>query len=267
MRIIHPRRLWFAPAIGLLAAVTTVSLAIAGPAAAGPLSRIDAAAAQPYVASPTYGALPVPDYEALWSVALADGQQIIVKLYMPDSEDFDLYLWGPNTTDFTWHSSALVDGDYYLDNYEVLKYVVPTGQGGTYYVDIRSFSTPADPSYWFTVNIQSPGARAVVTAPAVRKVVRLSREYRAYGTLKPLHLAGESTVKVQWQKYVNRRWRTDSTERPDNIDYRAFTRYQVEYEFWGWGSGSMRWRVRAIHPADAMHPRAVSAWRYFVVRN
>jgi hypothetical protein len=53
--------------------------------------------------------------------------------------------------------------------------------------------------------------------------MRTGHSYTSYGTLKPLHLAGDQNVKVQWQKYSNGRWRGAGTMRPENIDYRSFT--------------------------------------------
>jgi hypothetical protein len=265
MHITYLKQRGFRLAAGLL--IAAVALLAAASAAAGPLARIDVTAAQPYVASPTYGTLVAPDYEALWSVSLAAGQQIIVTLNMPANEDFDLGLWPPGTVDFSGDSSAVASAASYGDDPEALKYVVPAGQGGTYYIHVESLSTPDDPSYWFRVDIQSPGERAIVTAPAVRKRMRTGHQYVSYGTLQPLHLAGDQSVTVQWQKYSNGRWRAGGTTRSENVDYSSYTRYKVEYSFYGWGSGSMRWRVRAMHLKDAMHPRAVSAWRYFSVSN
>ena len=59
------------------------------------------------------------------------------------------------------------------------------------------------------------------------------------------------------------------TNRPENVDYyngtTRSTRYKVAYSYWGIGSGTMRWRVRAIHLADKLHPRKVSAWHYLAL--
>ena len=53
--------------------------------------------------------------------------------------------------------------------------------------------------------------------------------------------------------------------RPTNLDYRTYTRYKVSFSITGWGHGTMRWRVQAIHLKDALHPQKASAWRYFSV--
>ena len=45
------------------------------------------------------------------------------------------------------------------------------------------------------------------------------------------------------------------------------TRFKVSYSFWGLGSGTMRWRVQAIHLADQLRPSRSSAWRCFTVKN
>jgi hypothetical protein len=99
----------------------------------------------------------------------------------------------------------------------------------------------------------------------VGKYLRARRNYTYYGTLKPLHFFGDKAIKVVWQKYTGGRWRTALTMRPTNIDYAAYTRYKVSFRFTGYGHGTIRWRVQAIHLKDALHPQKASAWRYFYV--
>ena len=150
---------------------------------------------------------------------------------------------------------------------------MPAGGAGTYYIEawwdqLGSLETG---SYGMWVSIQSPSTAVRITAPAVKARLRTNRSYTSWGTLQPLHYAGDSTVKIVWQKYYRGRWRTDSTSRPQNEDYyngaTRYTRFEVSYSFWGLGSGTMRWRVQAVHPADRLHPSRSSAWRYFTVKN
>jgi hypothetical protein len=151
---------------------------------------------------------------------------------------------------------------------ESFKYIVPTGAGGTYYINVWSDGTDvSNGAYTLAANVQSPSTTAVrITPPAVPLRAVSGRRYTSYGTLRPLHYAGDQTVKVEWQKYSGGRWRAAGTMRPVNRNYSSYTRYKVSYSFYGSGSGSMRWRVRAIHLADQLHPRKASAWRYFSVK-
>lgn len=255
--------------IVLLLAAATMWASPAGAAVEGRTDgRLGTDAAQSFVSSPTYSTLTDANgYEELWSIPLQAGQQLIVNLFPSSGEDLDLALWGPETTEVTSHSQALDVSWQFGDKPEAIKYVVPAGGAGTYYIDVWSSDAPAGGYYWYTVNVQSPGGRASITPPAVKKYLRTGRWYTAYGTLKPLHFAGDRSVKVVWQKYYKKRWRAAGNERPYNLDYRGSTRYRVKIKFYGWGKGTMRWRVRAIHLKDELHPRRVSAWRYFYVKN
>lgn len=213
-----------------------------------------------------YGTLLGPDYEDMWSVFLEDGQQLIVTMYSAESEDFDLCLWAPGTTDISSKSDALVKEAHYSGT-ESIKYVVPPGAGGTYFINpFCIFAPEATGSYHFSVDVQSPASRVAITAPAVPGTVRTNHTYTSYGTLRPLHFAEDTSVRVEFQKYSKGRWRAGGTVSASSEDYQGFTRYQAEYSFYGWGSGKIRWRVRAVHLADEMHPRQASAWRSFWVK-
>ena len=208
--------------------------------------------------------LEAPGYEDLWTVSVKAGQQLIVTMNPPSGGDFDLALWAPGTTDFSSKSSALRLSAHY-SGLEDLKYIVPSGAGGKYVIDVWADGDGGQ--YRLRVNKQSPSRTAVrITPPAVPYRCVTGRSYTAYGTLKPLHFRGDQTVKVVWQKYSGGRWRADSSERTQNLNYRTYTRFKVGFSFWGYGSGTMRWRVRAIHLADKLHPQKASAWRYFTVR-
>jgi hypothetical protein len=217
----------------------------------------------PVTASVEYGTLLGPDYEDLWSVFLGDGQQLIVTMYSAEGEDFDLCLWAPGTTDISYKSGAVVRSMHYSGT-ESIKYVVPPGAGGTYYINVFSIFDPeASGSYHFTVDVQSPGSSVSITAPAVPGTVRTYHDYTARGTLRPLHFVEDTSVRVEFQKYSGGRWRAAGSVSATNEDYQGYTRYTVEYSFSGWGSGKIHWRVRAVHLADEMHPRKASAWRTF----
>jgi hypothetical protein len=115
---------------------------------------------------------------------------------------------------------------------ESIKYVVPPGAGGAYLINPFCIGEPeATGSYPFTVDVQSPASRVAITHPAVPGTVRTGRTSTSQGDLHPLHSAEDTSVSVEFQKY-----------------------------------SKGRWRVRAVHLADQMHPRQASAWRTFWVK-
>lgn len=222
--------------------------------------------ARPLPSSPVSGSLKAPFFVDLWSLHLDAGQQIIVTMTAA-ADSLETCLWPPGTVEVGDTSGSVARSGTY-DEVKRFKYVVPSGRGGTYYIEQwSSGSGVSDASYSFSVDVQSPSRNVAVTAPAVPRSLRAWRDYSAYGTLKPLHFAGDESVKVVWQKYSGGRWRTDATMRPENTDYKGYTRFKVEFSFSAVGSGTMRWRVQAIHLKDALHPQKASAWRYFTVTN
>ncbi len=211
--------------------------------------------------------LTAPGYSDLWKVDLAAGQQLITTLIPPGSEDFDLCLWAPGTTDFSDPYQSAIHSMHY-SGAESFKYFVPSGAGGTYYLGVwAGSSSVSDGSYRLWFNVQSPSATAVrITPPQVPLRSVTNKTYRSYGTLKPLHYVKDTSVRCVFEKYSGGRWRSAGTRSAANTNYNGYTRYKITYSFWGYGSGSMKWRVRAVHIADKLHPRKVSAWRYFTVR-
>ncbi len=221
--------------------------------------------ALPLPPSPVYNALEPPFYVDLWSCDLKPRQQIIVTMTPPAGESFETCLWPPGTQEVA-DTSAAVAMSRTFDDTKRFKYIVPEGQGGTYSIEQwNAGASVSNGDYSFKVDVQSPSTNVTPTPPAVAKNLRTGRQYTYFGTLKPLHFAGESSVKVVWQKYTGGAWRTASVMRPTNIDYATYTRYKVSFSVAGWGHGTMRWRVQAIHLKDALHPQRASAWRYFSV--
>jgi len=245
-------------------------LLVVAAGAAGPAVAEAAHGAMPVpvpVTGPTmYGTLVGPDYEDVWSLFVGDGQQLIVTMYSAEGEDFDLCLWAPGTTDVSSKNDALVTS-WHFGGAESIKYVVPPGAGGTYYINpFCIFAPEATGSYHFTVDVQSPASRVTITAPSVPGTARTYHDYTSYGILRPLHFVEDTSVRVEFQKYSKGRWRAAGSVSASNEDYQGYTRFGVEYSFTGWGSGKIRWRARAVHLADEMHPRQASAWRSFWVK-
>jgi hypothetical protein len=251
-----------------LTALPGVSAVAAAPAAAvlHAARAGSTAEARPLPDLTVFGVLQAPGYEDIWSFSLEGGQQAIIEMTPPEGEDFRLALFPPGTTATDRLADAVATS---LDPFDpqALKYVAPPSGGGVYYIDVWSFySSVDDGSYTLEVDIQSPTRNVKVTAPNVPSTVRVNRDYTSRGTLNPRHMPGESSVTVEWQKLSGGRWRSEGTDRVENEDFGSITRYKVEYSFFGWGSGKIKWRVRAIHRADELHPRVVSPWRYFWVK-
>jgi hypothetical protein len=260
-----------------LVCVLLVGVAAGGAVAAPASVTADAALPLPSAWPAAFAdKVEVPAYVDLWSVSLAEGQQIIANMTLVNSDDvLGVCLWAPGTTDFSDPLGASLKSDAtWFGNYASYKYIVPPGAAGTYYIEVwwNDLYTLFDGSYLMWVSVQSPSTTAVsITAPAVKARLRAFRDYTFRGALRPLHYSGDESVQVVWEKYQRGRWRRDSTERPDNEDYfngtSRLTRFKVSFSFLAVGSGTMRWRVRAIHLADTLHPRKASAWRYFTVTN
>jgi len=250
----------------LFVAVLVVCGALSITAVAAPLRAAhtgSTADAQPLPGTTYHGTLESPDYEDIWTIALGGGEQAIIALVPPEGEDFRLALFPPGTTTTDDVSAAVATSQHPFDP-QALKYVAPGSGGGTYFIDIWSaYSFVDDGSYTLEVDIQAPTRDVRVTAPNVPGTVRTNKDYTSRGTLSPRHMPGDHSVTVEWQKYSGGRWRGAGTDRPENEDYGGVTRYTVAYSFMGWGSGKMKWRVRAVAPADELHPRATSAWRTF----
>lgn len=259
--------------VGLL----LVGVAAGGAAAAPGRATADSALPLPIAWPAAFSDTVVgPDYVDLWTVSLGAGQQVIADMTPVEGDDeIGVSLWAPGTTDFSDpYDSTLVHDMRYFTGSASYKYIVPAGATGTYYIGVWSdeYSAGADGPYRMWVSVQSPSKTAVrISPPAVRARLRTNRDYVSWGTLRPLHYAGDETVKVEWQKFYQGRWRRAGTDRPENRDSydgtTRYTRFRLAYSFWGIGSGTLRWRVRAIHLADGLHPRKASAWRYFKVSN
>lgn len=72
------------------------------------------------------------DWDDVYSVSLTAGQMIVASINGPTNSEYDLYLYPPGTTDFSDHYVTYAAGSMYPNR---ISYVVPSGQGGTYYLD------------------------------------------------------------------------------------------------------------------------------------
>ncbi len=107
------------------------------------------------------------DENDVFSVSLAEGEQIMTSLIGQLNTDFDLYLYPPGSADLSSGPVATSAGSGYP---EKIKYVVPAGAGGTYY--LRAAFTPASSgTYALAYNIGpadvTPPITSLSTSPAV----------------------------------------------------------------------------------------------------
>jgi hypothetical protein len=103
----------------------------------------------------------------VFSVSLADGQQILASLTGQAGTDFDLYLYPPGSTDFSSSTVAGSAGGYP----EKINYIVPAGAGGTYYVRAAFPGYTLGGTYALTYSIGAadvtPPVTAIVASPAL----------------------------------------------------------------------------------------------------
>ena len=100
----------------------------------------------------------------------------------------------------------------------------------------------------------------VIPAGTVRK---RGVAYSTYGFLKPRHKAGTRTIQLVTARLVGKKWVAGPTFKPVNHNYySSYTRYLLKIKLGTAG----RWRIRAVSPADSLHKRVISAWKYFTVR-
>ena len=82
------------------------------------------------------------------------------------------------------------------------------------------------------------------------------------GTLVPPHAAGHGSVRLEFQRLRGGAWAAAKTVKTALSDAAAGSRYSAAVSL----SAAGRWRVRAVHPADAAHAATSTEWRPFTVR-
>ena len=101
------------------------------------------------------------DDDDVFSVSLADGQQIVASLTGQAGTDFDLYLYPPGSTDFSSAPVAVAAGGAYP---EKINFIVPAGAGGTYYVRAAYPGYTLGGTYTLTYSIGAADVTPPVTA-------------------------------------------------------------------------------------------------------
>ena len=145
-----------------------------------------------------------------------------------------------------------------------------TASGGTFSTSVA----PAITTYYralfegdFSHVASTSDARAVtpdarLTAPMAPPRVVRGRTFAVGGYLMPRHLAGSHPVKLVCCRHQSGRWVLRKTVWARASDFASYSRYsgRVALPYAG------RWRIRAVHAADALNGASRSGWRYVSAR-
>ena len=196
------------------------------------------------------------DCDDVYQIYLTAGQTLCASITGDETTDFDVFLYGPNTSTIVDSSEWLADGatDSYPDGFT---YVAPTT--GTYYIDAWAYMGSG--SYRLSY--------AVKTKPYVRTPIAPSRMYKSryypvYGWLKPAHTAGTYPVRIyKWRKTSSGAWKSYGYVKAKAYDYFGYTKYSRTMRLRYAGS----WRLRAYASSDSSHTAAWSSgYEYVTVK-
>ncbi len=156
-----------------------------------------------------------------------------------------------------WTSTS-ADGDYIKSSL-----TGTTTASGQFSITVK----PSNATYY---RVKSPGSASVrssslsgyvkvTAAPSVgtprapSKMKRL-KYYTVYGYLKPRHTKGSYPVLIyKWRKTSSGSWKSYGSVKAKAYDYKSgstsITKYSVKMRL----TKSGKWRLRALHPADALH--------------
>jgi hypothetical protein len=149
------------------------------------------------------------DENDVFSVSLADGQQIMTSLTGQPNTDFDLYLYAPGSTDLSGSPVATSAGGTYPEKF---KYVVPAGAGGTYYLRAAFTVGSFDGTYALTYTIGpadvTPPITTATLSPALPDgnngwYVTVPTITLASNEAGVTYLQWETTWNGWWQPYTN----------------------------------------------------------------
>jgi hypothetical protein len=97
--------------------------------------------------------------------------------------------------------------------------------------------------------------------PSAPLRVRHGVAFTSTGTLQPRHPAGQRSVRILCYKLRSGTWVLKLTVNAANLNYSTYSKYRARFALPSAG----RWRLRAYHPADALHAATKSAYRYLTV--
>lgn len=93
------------------------------------------------------------DTDDIYAVNVQAGQMIIASITGPSNAQFDLFLYAPGQTNLDDSYVASATATTYPSR---LSYIVPTGEGGTYYLD--AYAESGSGSYTITYTVRSVGS-------------------------------------------------------------------------------------------------------------
>jgi hypothetical protein len=97
--------------------------------------------------------------------------------------------------------------------------------------------------------------------PSAPLRVRHGVAFTSTGTLQPRHPAGQRSVRILCYRLRSGTWVLKLTVNAANLNYSTYSKYRARFALPSAG----RWRVRAYHPADALHAATKSTYRYLTV--
>lgn len=149
------------------------------------------------------------DENDVFSVSLADGQQIMTSLTGQPNTDFDLYLYASGSADLSGSPVATSAGGAYPEKF---KYVVPAGSGGTYYLRVAFTGGSFDGTYALTYTIGPADVTPPITTATLSPALP-DGDNGWYVTVPTITLASneagvtylqwETTWSGWWQTYTN----------------------------------------------------------------
>jgi len=188
------------------------------------------------------------DYDDVFAVPLRAGQTLTARITGGDGTDFDLYLYGPDTTSVVDSTEwlACAAGGSYPDS---LSFAARTA--ATYYLDAWAYAGAG--SYTLQYSVKS---RPFVGTPVAPARVSKSKRFAVYGTLGPAHPAGTRPVRIyRWRQTSSGAWKSHGYVTAVAKDRDGATRYYRRMRLPHRG----RWRLRAFAGEDASHTAAWSS--------
>ncbi|MHB0981351.1 MAG: S8 family serine peptidase [Thermoleophilia bacterium] len=146
------------------------------------------------------------DENDVFSVTLADGQQIMTSLTGQATTDFDLHLYPPGSTDLSSSPVATSAGSGYPEKF---KYVVPGGSGGTYYLRVAFTSGSFDGAYALTYTIGPADVTPPITTATLNPALP-DGDNGWYVTAPTITLASNEAgvTYLQWETAWSGWWQT-----------------------------------------------------------
>lgn len=190
------------------------------------------------------------DWRDVFGVQLGKGQTLDVTIEWDSvDKDLELDLWDPSGATVA-QSRAVQPG---APPTEQLTYTAPAS--GTFHVAVWLFSNYGD-EYLLSYEVTGDPARTtpVVGKPQLPERVKKGRSFLVSGSLGPLHMKG-TVVQVHRYRLVDGGWVHKSFV-PALVGEDG--RYTVRTKLAKTG----RWRVRALHVADAEHVAKYSKYAY-----